>query len=206
MEGNKKPISTKTIAWFAIFLALVILLQTLGTYLKIGATSISLVLIPIVLGGALLGVTAGALLGFSFGLITLIAGLIGADFFTMTLLEYNPLLTVLICLGKGTLAGLSSALVYKVLHSKNKRIAIFLASATAPVVNTGLFILGSLFLIDTLKANFIAEGQSVLNFLFIGCAGINFIVELSVNLIAAPALLRLINIANKTFTAPVDYI
>lgn len=200
MEKNKKGISAKTVAWFSIFLALVILLQTLGSYIKIGATSISLVLIPIVLGGALLGVTAGAFLGFVFGLITLIAGLSGADFFTMTLLEYNPLITTLICLGKGVFAGLIPALVYKAMQARQTKLAIFVASALAPIVNTGLFIFGSLFIIDTLKANFIAEGQGVLYFLFIGCAGINFIVELSVNLIAAPALLRLIDIVKRTFT------
>ncbi len=200
MEKNKKGVSSKTVAWFAIFLALVILLQSLGSYIKIGATSISLVLIPIVLGGALLGITAGAFLGFVFGLITLIAGLSGADFFTMTLLEYNPLITTLICLGKGTLAGLIPAFLYKAMHARQAKLAIFAASALAPIVNTGLFIFGSLFIIDTLKANFIAEGQGVLYFLFIGCAGINFIVELSVNLIAAPALLRLIDIVKRTFT------
>ena len=61
-------------------------------------------------------------------------------------------------------------------------------------VNTGLFILGALcFLQDTLKANFVS-GTSVIYFLIIGCAGINFLIELAINLIAAPSIYRVIGI------------
>ena len=66
------------------------------------------------------------------------------------------------------------------------------AAAAAPVINTGLFIIGALFLSDTLRANFVAEGTSVLYFLIIGCAGVNFIVEFLVNLLVAPALYRVV--------------
>ncbi len=124
-EFNNKPDTasasiskTKRLVLFAIFLSFVILFQTLGSYIKIGATSISLVLIPIVLGGILLGPLAGMFLGFSFGLITLISGIVGADAFTAVLFAEHPLLTSLLCLVKGTCAGLISALLFKSLCKK----------------------------------------------------------------------------------------
>lgn len=189
--------SAKRITGMAILLALVIVLQVFGGYFKIGATSLSFVLVPIVLCGLLYGAIAAGVLGFVFGFIVLMYGVTGADPFTAILFEDHPVFTSILCLGKGTAAGVVSGLVYKLVAKKNKYVGVFTASAVAPIVNTGLFILGSLlFLQDTLKANF-ANGQSVIYFLIIGCAGINFLVELAINLIAAPALHSVYRIVEK---------
>lgn len=189
--------SAKRIAGLAVLLALVIVLQTAFGSIKIGATSFSLVLIPIVLGGILYGAWAGAFLGFVFGLITLIYGISGADYFTMVLFQAQPFATTLLCLLKGTAAGLVAGVLHKEISKKHEYASVFAAAAAAPLVNTGLFILGALcFFQGTLKANFVAEGSTLLYFLFIGCAGVNFIVEFAVNLIAAPSLYRVFHIIN----------
>lgn len=187
--------TAKRVTGLSILLALVIVLQTALGSIKIGATSFSLVLIPIALGGILYGVCAGAFLGFVFGLITLIYGITGVDYFTMVLFEAQPVETVLLCLVKGTAAGLVAGVLYKYISKKHEYVAVFAAAAAAPVVNTGLFIVGSLALFQkTLQANFVAEGSTLIYFLFIGCAGVNFLVEFAVNLVAAPSLYRVIHI------------
>ena len=61
--------SAKYVTTLAVLLALVVLFQVFGSYIKIGTTSFSFVLVPIVLGGVLLGVIAGAILGFAFSLV-----------------------------------------------------------------------------------------------------------------------------------------
>ena len=66
-----KKQQTLQLVQLAILLALTIVLQTVGNNFKIGPVSISLVLIPIVLGGILHGPLAGGLFGLVFGLITL---------------------------------------------------------------------------------------------------------------------------------------
>ena len=64
-------------------------------------------------------------------------------------------------------------------------------------MNTGLFIVGSLcFLQDSLQANFIA-GESVIYFLVITCAGVNFLVELAINLVVAPGLHTVYKVLGK---------
>ena len=189
--------SAKRITGIAVLLALVIVLQLIGGYLKIGATSLSFVLVPIVLGGLIFGIWAGAFLGFVFGLITLMFGVTGADPFTAILFQAQPFSTALLCLVKGTAAGAFSGVLYQLLRQKNEYVAVFAASATAPIVNTGLFILGSLSLLSgTLKANFVGEGSTLVYFLFVVCAGTNFLVELAINLIAAPAVYRIIPLVN----------
>ncbi len=186
--NKQRFFSAKNLTAIAVLLALVIVLQIFGGYFKIGATSLSFVLVPIVLGGILYGVWVGGILGFAFGVVVLLQGIIGVDGFTLILFQDHPVFTSLLCLVKGTAAGLLSGLCYHFIAKKNTYVGVFVAAAVAPIVNTGLFILGSLaFLQDTLQANFI-NGETVVYFLIIGCAGINFLVELAINLITAPAV------------------
>lgn len=181
----------------AILLALVIVLQILGSYIRIGTVNISLVLIPIVFGGMLLGPLAGTFLGLAFGLVTLIAGIIGTDGFTNLLFAEHPFWTTVICIGKGTAAGFIPAIIYKALAKKNATAATFVASAAAPLINTGLFIVGVLcFVADTVTENFV-NGTSLIYFLVIVCAGVNFIVEFLLNLLLTPALIRVTRAIEK---------
>ncbi|MBQ9116377.1 MAG: ECF transporter S component [Clostridia bacterium] len=175
----------------AVLTAIVLVLQLTGTGIKIpvpGTTSISLTLVPIVLGAMILGPAGGAWLGFMFGLVTYVMGATGADGFTFILFSDHPILTALVCFGKGICAGLFAGLVYKALMKVNPLVATFVSAAVAPIANTGLFILGALTMSDTLGANFVADGTTVIYFLVIGCAGLNFIFEFILNMVVAPAL------------------
>jgi hypothetical protein len=145
----------------------------------------------------LLGVGAGAILGFVFGFIVLLYGVLGIDVFTSMLFNAQPFMTSLICLGKGICAGIVPAVLYKAISKKNKLVAVFVASASAPIVNTGLFILGCLCIQGTFAELFGYEGSSFFYFLFITCAGINFIVELVINVVLAPALYTVTNVVEK---------
>lgn len=195
---EKKFFSAKNLTGIAILLALVVVLQVWGGSIRIGTTPLSFVLVPIVLGGMLYGALVGGLLGFAFGLIVLIYGITGLDGFTTILFNDHPFFTALLCLGKGTAAGIVPGLLFRFFQKKKTQIGVFAAAASAPIVNTGLFILGALcFLADTLKANFVASGSSVVYFLIIGCAGLNFLVELTINLVCAPALYTVLKVVSK---------
>lgn len=198
MEKAKKSYFTaKNVTYLAVLLALVIVLQVWGGSIKIGATSLSFVLVPIVLGGVLLGIGAGAILGFAFGFIVLMYGVTGADPFTALLFSAHPVITSFLCLIKGTAAGAVSGLLYKLISVKNKYVAVFVASAAAPVVNTGLFIIGALFMGDFITQTFVPDGETLMYFLVIGCAGINFLVEFAINIILSPAIFTVNNVLEK---------
>lgn len=195
---KERYLTAKNITYFAILLALVIVLQLFASYFKIGSTSLSFVLVPIVLCGMILGPWAACFLGFAFGLIVVIQGFTGMDDFTLILLNNKPFATIMLCLVKGSLAGLVSGYIYKLIKSKNKLVATFIASAVCPIVNTGLFILGALlFLGEPIKANSVPDGNTLIYFLVIGCAGINFIIEFAINLICAPAILKVTEVVEK---------
>lgn len=190
----------------AILTALVVVLQLVGTFIKIGALPMSFVLVPIVIGACLLGARAGAFLGFVFGLITMIAGITGTDPFSWVLWDANPVVFIAICLLKATMAGLGAALVYKGLgkafKGKYKLVQAVLASVSAPIINTGIFCAGMLiFYFGALPTMFpdavVQYGGSAMKFIFIGCAGVNFIGEFLVNLVLSPAMVRIIDVVKK---------
>ncbi len=196
---KKRFFTSRNIAFLAVLLALVIVLQLWGSAIKIGTTSLSLVLIPIVLGAVMIGPLAGAFLGFAFGLVVLIVGITGVDNFTFILFTDHPVLTSALCLVKGTAAGLVAGLLFRLIQGKNRYAAVITAALSAPIVNTGLFILGALLMSGTLSANFVSEGSSVIYFLVIGCGGVNFLIEFAVNLVASPAIYTVAEVVKRSF-------
>lgn len=199
-KTGRSYFTAKNISYLAVLTALTIVLQIWGGAVKIGPTSISLVLLPIVLGGVILGVWAGAFLGVLFGFIVLMYGVAGADAFTAMLLNVHPFLTSLLCLVKGTAAGLVAGILYKLIAKKNKYVAVFVSAAAAPVVNTGLFILGGLCMSDIFSDFAAAENYAnTFYYLVLGVAGINFVVEFAINLVLSPAIYTVNRVVETQF-------
>ena len=194
---EKSFFTAKNVTILGVLTAIIVVLQIFGSYFRIGTISLSFVLVPIVIGGILTGVIGGTILGFIFGVITLVMGIVGADQFTFILFSDHPFLTILTCVIKGSAAGFMSGFVYKLLKDKNLTLSTFAASAVAPIVNTGLFIVGAFCMVDTLNSNFVAENSNVVYFIFIGCAGINFLIELAINLVLAPSVCKIIKAVKR---------
>ena len=184
---------TKNMVGIGLFTAIVMVLQFLGGGIKFGMFSISLVLVPIVVGAAIYGWKAGAVLGFAFGVAVLLSGDAAA------FMIVDPLATVLVVLVKGAACGFFAGLVYKLLSNAGSKLAVYSAAVICPVVNTGVFLLGcQLFFLETVREWGAALGyENVGAYMFLGLAGINFLIELGVNLLLAPVIVRLIKIGNK---------
>lgn len=188
-----KKVNTGTIVGIGLLTAIVIVLQFVSMGLRFGTFSITLTLVPIVVGAALYGWKAGAWLGLVFGAAVLLMG--DANAF-LTVNAPGTIITVLV---KGMLAGLCAGAVYCALRKKNEVAAVILAAVTAPVVNTGVFLVGCrLFFFDTLKAW--AGDTNVVAYMFIGLVGLNFFIELGVNLILNSAIMQIIRIGRKRLT------
>ena len=183
----------------AILTAIVVLLQCFGGLLRLPfmGTAGNLVLIPIAIGAILLGPAAGTWLGFLCGAVIYLFGVTGADPFTHILFEAHPLITALICLVKTSLAGFLAALLYRAVAKYNEYLALLLTAILVPIVNTGVFVLGCFTILDTLSRNFVGEGESVIAFIFLGLAGVNFLFELGLNLVLTPAIERIISVVRK---------
>ena len=190
MNNRSKKVDIVKLVGVALFTAIVVVLQYLGSFIKFGPFSISLVLVPIVIGAALYGRTAGAWLGFVFSVVVLLQ----PD--TALFYQANFAGTIITVLLKGTLAGFLASVVYKALEKKNVTLAVMAAAFTCPVVNTGIFLLGSVvFFMDTIKTW--ANGTNVFVFMIVGLVGFNFLFELAVNMLLSPVIVRLIQVGTK---------
>lgn len=191
--GKKVNNKTKNLVGIGLFTAIVVVLQFLGGGIKFGMFSISLVLVPIVVGAAVYGWKAGAWLGFAFGGAVLLSGDAAA------FMVIDPIATVAVVLVKGMACGLVAGLVYMLLEKVNKYLAVFTAAIVCPVVNTGIFLLGCwLFFLETVTEWGKALGfENAASYMFLGLAGVNFLIELGVNLVLAPVIVRLIKIGKK---------
>lgn len=190
MTTEKKTFDTKTIALGAILTAIVIVLQYLGSFIHLGPFSISLVLLPIVIGAAMCGKAISTWLGFVFGVVVLISGDAAA------FLSVNAVGTVITVLAKGALAGLVAGIVYGLLSKFNTYVAVVVAAIACPVVNTGIFLIACrVFFFETITEW--AAGMDVVKFMFVGLVGLNFLVELAINVVLSPTIVKLINIFKK---------
>ena len=217
MEKTQK-IATKTLVLVSVLTALVIVLQLLGSFIRFGMFSITLVLVPIIIGAAICGPGAGAWLGFAFGMAVLLSG-DAASFMAI-----DPFGTVATVLVKGTAAGFLAGLIYKALASASAKVSanrtpsekewaektvsallkylpVVVAAVVCPVVNTGVFLIGcKLFFYETITEWGLALGfANAAEYMFFGLAGINFIVELVTNMILVPVIVKLLSINNKVF-------
>lgn len=185
---------TKTMVGIGLFTAIVVVLQLLGGGIRIGSLfSITLVLVPIVVGAALYSWKAGAWLGLAFGVTVLLTGEANA------FLAVDPLATVLVVLVKGAMCGLIAGVVYTLLKRVNGVLAVIAAAICCPVVNTGIFLIGcNLFFLETVTEWAAKFGYAdAASYMIFGLAGINFLVELGTNILLGPVIVKLIKLGSK---------
>lgn len=184
----------------AMFAAVVVVLQMFVS-IPVGIFTITLTLVPIMLGAILFGPASGAVLGGVFGVVVAIqvvtgaAGVLSTEMFLQT-----PVVTILLCVLKGTAAGWASGLIYRAFakHQKTK-LGVVLSAIACPIVNTGIFALG-MFVFYNALINTWAMNNAFANgftFVMVGCIGLNFLVEFAVNVLLIPVTLRMIKIVKR---------
>ena len=183
---RKKAMSTKDLVMYAVLTALTFVLQYVSILIRTGTFSITLSLVPIVIGAAILGLKGGCWLGFVFGVAVLTSGDAG-PFLALSI--PGTVITVLV---KGIMSGLVAGLIFKVLKSKNNTLAVAISAISCPIVNTGVFIIGVF--VFFLK-HFMTDGVTVPTLIF-SFIGVNFFIELAVNIVLCPAIVRLLKTRN----------
>lgn len=187
--------SVKTMVGVGLLTAIVVVLQLLGTPLKLGMFAGAIALLPIVIGAALYGWKAGAWLGFAFGATVLLSG-DAAPFLAISI--PGTIITVLV---KGSACGAVAGLVHKLLYRCNKTLAAYAAAIIAPIVNTGVFAVGCyVFFYEGLtqwNAGSATPYADTTAYIFLVLIGVNFLAELGTSVLLAPVITRLIGIGKK---------
>ena len=198
MKTNQKILRMVELAMLA---AIIVVLQQIVIPLP-GGLTLSLVLVPIVVGAVLFGPAAGALLGGVFGVVVtfLVMTARAGDLSTMMWVA-NPAVTALVCILKGVAAGFCAGLVARV-FKKREFVGIVLAAAIAPIVNTGIFLVGMLTVFREVMMTFAANigmgGTGAVYFAVVVLVGVNFIIEFAANLILSPSIASIVRAVKKS--------
>lgn len=179
---------------FVLKIALVGMLTALTIVLSmikipIMGASITLVLPVVVIGAAICGPWVGAWL-------TVVPNIVafGEAGIFMTQSPIGCILTLLL---KGILAGFAAGYFYKLLMAKKPKHAALCAAVVAPTINSSIFVLGTyLFIWDDLLI-LAGENKIGIGMLIFGLAGFNYIIELVLNIVLCPTIIRIINIAKS---------
>ena len=195
MRANEK---TRRLTGLALLTAIIVVLQVVASFVKFGPFSITLALAPIIIGAALYGAGAGAWLGAVFGVVVLIACVAGWAIGGNMLFAANPLLTAALCIVKGAAAGFVSGLVFRALSRRSSIGASVAAGIVCPVVNTGIFVAALVFLFpDMLTAWATANGKDIVTYIILVLTGVNFVLELAINLVLSTVIARVVGARKK---------
>ena len=191
--------SARNIAYLAVLLALVIVLQLFASAIPMFGVTLNFSLVPIVLAGIFFGMWGGALLGLVSGLITfLTAAVMGQEPSTAFLFQASPVLLTLTCIGKTTIAGLAAGFLYRVIAKKSALAASYVAAVVVALLNTGLYLLGIVFMKDAASQYLGTEATAGAVFIAVfALVWLNFVLETVINVLFAPAICRIEKVVNS---------
>ena len=134
----------------AVLLAILLMLEITGLGMfKTFGLELTILQIPVILGAIILGLSAGAILGGAFGLLSFWE-CFGKSQFGATLLGINPFLTFLVCVPTRILMGWLCGLIFRAMDrklagTKGEFASYVVASLSGALLNT-LFFMTTLFL------------------------------------------------------------
>ncbi|MBQ6701786.1 MAG: ECF transporter S component [Clostridia bacterium] len=197
---KKQKENTRMMVLMALLGAIVVVLQFFAGSISIGSFSITLALVPIVLGAVLYGPIQGAILGGLFGIVVSYSVVTGTDVGGHIMFEYLPAVTLFMCIFKGAVAGFMAGFVAKCLKEYDIFVRVVAAAIVAPICNTAILSLGIVVFYRELASQWAVAGgfDSIIAYIIFGMCGLNFVLELSINIIFAPVISTVIK-ATKRF-------
>lgn len=194
---NSRFFTAKNVAFLGISITLVIVLQLFASAIPMFGVTLNFSLIPIAIASVLVGALGGAIVGFACGLVVFITmAVLGQEPSTAFFFQVQPFILTVMCIGKTTLAGFVSGLVFKLFKKKNTYLAVCVSSIVIPIVNTGIYMLGIILMKDAVS-QFLALTSSSIGVVFVAVFSLiwlNFILEIIINVVFMPLIYRVIKV------------
>ena len=189
---NKEHSNTQRLAVLAVLTAIVIILQV-AVVIPLGPFTVTLTMLPIIIGAILYGPMGGAILGAAFGIVVSIQVVTGAaGAFSTAMLEFQPAATILVCLLKGIAARAAAGAFFRLFRRRSFYLGVVMAAVIAPVINTGIFSVACLTIFRSLIENALGTSGNLLFVFLTTFIGLNFLVEFGVNVALTPVVMRIL--------------
>ena len=205
---NKRNNVIKAITTMAVLIAIMIVFSFMSINIG-GGFVITLIGVPVAIAATLYGPYVGAIMGFVWGTISIIQGVTGYDASGPILMAYSPFGLVVTCYIPRILCGGVTGLVAALNKKWDKKgfVTSLCSAALVPVLNTSLFLscyLGYFLNSDGVQSflnscvtKYGFDPNNLFLFLVFGF-GLNFILELAVNLVVdIPSCMYLLKAKDK---------
>jgi len=149
-------ISTRLLTYTALFVALILLFGStpLGL-IPLGFVNVTILAVPVVIGTIVLGLGPGLILGFCFGLVSMLSmfgmTMTAPSALASALAAANPALAILMCFAPRLLVPVATHLTFRALSGRDgrRRAALPVAALAGSLTNT-VFYLGLMLLFYTM--------------------------------------------------------
>lgn len=198
---SNKRTNVQKLVGAAVLAAIIVVLQLMVSSIRVGPFTITLALMPIIIGAVVYGPATGAALGFVFGAVVCYSVVTGTDAGGFLMFQQNAVVTLLVCLLKSTAAGWVAGRVSRFCGEKGKaQLGIALASVLCPIINTGILGIAMATVYRELVSGWAAAAgsTSVIGYIILGVVGLNFLIELAVNVVLIPTVFRIVSAVKKS--------
>ena len=191
-KTNKRTPSTKDLTTTAMLIALIVALQAFSSIAaRIGLFSFALGLFPATIGSVLYGKKKSLIFGAALG-ITILA----TDATAFALYGVNVFATIFVVMLKSVASTFVTATVFEWFGKFNRYVSVVVAAILGPIFNTAIFTVGVCVFFKDFFSQFIDGGVSFITG-FLLLILMNFIIEMVINIVLSPIVLRVVDIKNK---------
>ena len=189
---------TKRLVLLAVFSAIIVVMAFTVGYIPLGFMNATIIHIPVIIGAILLGPLEGGILGFVFGLTSLINNTVRPNITSFVFTPFYSLdprfsgsfKSILICFVPRILIGVIVAFLFRALMKTklNKGVSLAVTGFVGSMVNT-IFVMGGIyFLYGESYAEAKGMGFSALFKVIMGVVGVNGVPEAIVAAILTAAI------------------
>ena len=194
---NRGKTDVRKMVTTAMLAAIIVVLQLMSSVMNISGFPITLTLVPIIIGATMYGPSTGAILGGVFGVVVCSGVIKGTDLLGHAMFQYNPVLTLSVCMLKGIAAGYVAGVVYRLFSKCGKKtLGTLISSILCPIVNTGMLCVVMIAFFESTIAEFLAASKiemSVIGFMMSVILVANFLPELLLNVIVSPGVAKVVS-------------
>lgn len=192
MKASNKKATTKELVTTAMLVALIVALQAFSSVAaRIGLFSFALGLFPATIGSVLYGKKKSLLFGAALG-ITILA----TDATAFALYGVNVFATVFLVMLKSVASTFVTAAIFDLLGKWNRYVTAVVAAILGPIFNTAIFTVGVCIFFKDFFSAFVDSGVPFIIGFILLILG-NFIIEMVINIVLSPAVLRVVDIRKK---------
>ena len=192
MKATTKKASTRELVTTAMLVALIVALQSFSSVAaRFGLFSFALGLFPATIGSVLNGKKKSLLFGAALGITILTT-----DATAFALYGVNVLATIFVVLLKSVASTFVTATVFELLGKCNRYVAVVVAAILGPIFNTAIFTVGVCIFFQDYFSAFVDSGVPFIVGFILLILG-NFIIEMVINIVLSPAVLRVVDMRKK---------